>query len=78
MKWAVNSAISRCAAAAAASRAFFFASSLFLRALSMAASLRRYEPVGRVGGAFDDAASAPLRKINFARPIRVELRERSF
>ena len=25
---------------------------------------------------FDDAASAPLRKINFARPIRVELRER--
>ena len=44
----------------------------------MAASLRRYEPVGRGGGTCDDAASAPLGQVDLARPIRVELRERSF
>ena len=44
----------------------------------MAASLRRYEPVGRGGGTRDDAAAAPLGQVDLARPIRVELRERRF
>ena len=47
---AVNAAISAAASLARRSRSAARCASFALSAVSMAASLRRYEPVGRVGG----------------------------